>query len=383
MLQYSCHVLGNATIGEIKHVNEKLPLEEIKNDLIECFDSGESFLHLGLILKQLIRFHVAIFFEIDWKTINLVPLNFFPSATRRVLKLQNLSIPFDSSIMDIFSQNWILVNRKGERSGFINGNLNELPDPFYLFPLKVKQRVLSAIGISGLKCKMEKDLDELSDLFRQVAPLLEKNMLMDKSVRRNQRLETIIGLGPVTYFVVDRTGYINEFIPCNENFLGYSAEEVIRKPLSIIFPMGVPILKLIWKQVRKENNKVCGLVSKSNGKRNLASLTVQKVLLKYTLQREYYLVGIEPLESEFFSRPSTESPADGVTDGTSLAIKVHLCPENLRCIRRCGKMALYHGEGKFVIDNASFKEERCNPRKYCLTEFASIGNNPDSIVLRK
>jgi hypothetical protein len=358
-------------------------VEEVKNELIECFDSGESFLHLGLMLKRCIRFQVAILFEIDWKTITLVPLNFFPSASRKILKLQNLSIPFDSSIIDIFSQKWIPIKRKGEQSGFMNKSLSELPDPFILFPLKVKQRVLSAIGISGLKYKKEEELEELSDLFQRLSPVLEKNMLIDKSVRRNQRLETIIGLGPTTYFIINRTGYINEFIPCDNNFLGYTPEEVIRKPASLLFPMGSPILKTIWKQVKKDNNRVWGLVNLANRKRNLASLTVRKVLLKYTLQKEYYLVGIEPMESDLFASLSSDpaspkKPADG-----SQTIRVHICPENLRCIRRCGAMAQYFGEGKFVIENPSFKDERCEPQSNCLTEFLLVGNDANAEIAEK
>lgn len=368
---------------ESQYLADNQTIEEIKNELIDCFDSGESFLHLGMILKRLIRFQVAIFFEIDWKTVNLVPLNFFPSASRKVLKLQNLAIPFDSSIIDIFSQQWIKIKKEGERSGFMNRALDDLPEPFILFPLKVKQRVLSAIGLSGMKYKKEKDLDDLSELFRQLSPLLEKNMLIDKSVRRNQRLETIIGLGPTTYFIVNRKGYINEFLPCNKNFLGYTAEEVIRKPVSLLFPMGNTILKTIWKEVKSNNNRVWGLLNLSNGRKNLASLTVEKVLLKYTLQKEYYLVGIEPMENELLGSISPEPTKLKKQADTRSIIRVHICPENLRCIRRCGKMAEYAGEGMFIIDNPSFNDERCIPEKKCLAEFLSVGNDSDSDIARE
>lgn len=361
-------------------MTDKQIIEDLKTELIECFDSGESFLHLGMSLKRLARFQLAIFFEIDWNTISLVPLNFFPSATRKVLKLQNLSIPFDSSIIDIFSQSWIPFKKAGERSGLIGREIDELPEPFVLFPLKVKQRVLCAIGLSGLKYKKEKDLDDLSELFRQLSPVLEKNMVIDKSMRRNQRLETIIGQGPTTYFIVNRTGHINEFLPCNKNFLGYTPERVVREPLSLLFPMGKPILKAIWKQVRSNNSRVWGLVNLANGSKNLASLTVEKVLLKYTLQKEYYLVGIEPLESELLGSISSDKTSLATQKDGCSVIRVHICTENFRCIRRCGKMAEYSGEGTFIVHNATFKDERCALENNCLTEYLSVGNHPRTEV---
>lgn len=362
---------------------DKRFIEDTQKELLECFDSEESFHHLALKLKRIIRFQVAVFFEIDWKTTSIVPTSFFPTGKRTVSGLKNISLSLSSSAIDIFSRGWIRLHPADGTSIIPDRALNDLPSPVFLFPLMVKQRVLCAVGLSGLKYNGEKDLHRLSHLFHLLSPVMEKNMLLDKTVRRNQRLETIIGLGTETYCIVNRGGDIIEFIPGNDNFLGYTTEEVTRKPAYLLFPGGSEALKALWKQIGNRNSNIAGLVNLTSGKKSLASLSVTKVLLKYTLHKEYYLIRMESLEEELQRSIPSISIFGKKPLEHSYAVRVHLCTKNLYCIRRWGEQAQYAGEGKFLVHTPMFLEERCRQGEGCVSEVTSIRNDPHTEVARE
>ncbi len=343
-------------------------IEELKRSLLESFDIEESFLIVGMKLKNHLRFQLAVFFEVDWKNLYLIPAAMFPSARRSILTYKHREISVSDFIYDIFSKPWIEFTGKSSANSPDERLPDCFPAPFFLFPLKVKQRIMSAVGIGGMTNPSEENLKMVAKIIEETAPILEKNLLIDRTIKRNQRLETIIGSGDSTYLVVDRGGYVSDYIPDHDNSLGFSQEEVARKPITHLLGNSEGIVRRIWKDVFRGNSCFTILINNSGNRKELATVSIKKALLKYTLQKEYYLLRIRSIEQDLAKRFSM-SPDTGET---CLHVKIKLCPENLICVKKLGKKVHYIGEGKFLVTAGEFMKERCNENPGCITEISTI-----------
>ncbi|RMG58620.1 MAG: hypothetical protein D6713_07325 [Deltaproteobacteria bacterium] len=343
-------------------------LEDLKRALLESFDIEESFLILGMRMKNVFRFQVAIFFEVDWKNLVLVPTCLFPSAKKGLLRRKDREVQVSSLLYELFSKPYLAITGNGGTEEVIPGIF---PKPLYLFPLKVKQRVMSVIGLGGAGEQPRGKLDAMALLLQEIAPYLEKNLLIDRTIRKNQRLETIIGCGASSYVVVDRAGYVIDYIPDSENRLGFNQEKVSRKHLSTLLPEGQGEVREMWRAFpRKENFTL--LLTDGKERRIMTDLTVRKVLLKYSLQKEYYLLKVVSIEDELRERYADRLSSDE----NVLHLTVTFCPENLLCIKRMGRGVSYLGEGRFLVSTREFLRARCDGSNSCFARISPIRHHP-------
>ncbi len=349
-------------------------IDEIRKGLLDCFDAGETFLQLGQTLKCISPFHFSILYEIDWKSTTLLPLAIYPLKPGSFPSAENISIPFAFHISSLFSQDWIELSNEGDLfpPASMNSWETTLP-PLILFPLKVKQRILSAIAFYGFPCRERAILEKVSSFLKEVSPIIEKNILVEKTARKNQRLETILNFSMSHYLVINRAGIITDFLPGKENLLGFTPESLVGQDISSLFPRGKGVMKTIMNHADTGGRGVTVLITLANGEKELASVTVVKTILKYSQKREYFLLRIDPSDLTRKEIPGSgreEEERDG-----EILMKIHLCPENLNCIKMLGRRSRYMGKGLFLIHGPSFQEERCGEECTCLTELISVSNH--------
>lgn len=349
-------------------------IEEIRKGLLECFDARETFLQLGQTLKRISPFHLSILYEIDWKSTSLQPLASYPLRPDSFPKLEESPIPFASHISLLFSQDWLDLTEEVDLFPHALVKSREIPHPLILFPLKVRQRILSAIAFCGFPCKERKVLETVSTFLKEVSPIMEKNMLVEKTARKNQRLETILNFSMSHYLVINRAGIITDYLPGKEILLDYKAEDLVGKDISSLFPKGKGVIKTIMNHAETGGRGVTALLTLSTGEKELATVTVEKVILKYNQKREYFLLRID--SPDLARKEIPGSPREGEGRDEEILMKVHLCPENLNCIKMLGRRSRYMGKGLFLIHGPSFQEERCGEECPCLTELISVSNHP-------
>jgi PAS domain-containing protein len=351
--------------------------EEIKREFLHCFNAGEAFSCLAEKLNGKLNFHQVLLFEIDWLSMTLHPISIFPSISKELAARRDLFIPLINSVSDIFSLKWFTL----EPGWGVDQPTAESKSPMcrslLAFPLKVDQRVSSLIAFSGFQSKEVDELEQVSSFLEEISPLVEKCLLMEKTARRNQRLETILNSGNSNYFIIDRAGDIIEFIPGQDNFLEFNPEEVTGQSFSRLFSRSTHFLEFFRDFIQIESKPLTALLKFPSTAKVLSTLTVEKILLRYNQEREYFLVKVERYHNKEKTPPSSSSGRNDMTSDGDLFMRVHFCPENLHCVKRLGRHARYMGEGIFLTEGTILNEERCKESGNCLTDLISVGNNPD------